>query len=286
MGLRILHTADLHVGMKFERYGPGADALARARLDVVDRLVEVANGQECDLFIIAGDLFHRVSVAKKTVAEVVGRLARFAGRALLILPGNHDYLQQRSGLWERVQSELPERAVVLREASPLPLSRLDLPGVTVYPGPCPTPTSAANAVDWIPGDVEGDGIDIGVAHGSLEGVSPDFDGVYYPMTRSQLLGRAGIDLWLLGHTHVPYPEGDGGRIYYAGTPEPDGMDCRHGGSCWVIEVDDRGGISADRHETGTYRFEDRGERVEDGGGAAEADGGVAGARAYGAPAPG
>ncbi len=264
MGLRILHTADCHVGMRLDRYGAEAEVLAQARVDVIDRLVDVANDERCDLFVIAGDLFHRVSVAKPIVAEVMGKLRRFNGRAILILPGNHDYLEERSGLWDRVESELPEHAVVLKEQKPLSLGRFDLPGVAVYPGPCATQTSSENAVDWIPGDIAGDEISIGVAHGSLEGVSPDFTGAYYPMTRTHLLGKGGIDLWLLGHTHVPHPESAGGQIYYAGTPEPDGMDCRHGGSCWVIEVDEGGRLSADLHHPGTYRFEDRREKVEDG----------------------
>ena len=96
---------------------------------------------------------------------------------------------------------------------------------------------------------------IGLAHGSLEGVSPDFDGRYYPMTAAEL-DALGMDIWLLGHTHLPYPRSasPGDLFFLAGTPEPDGFDCRHGGSAWIITVDDSKQISPAQARTGTYRF--------------------------------
>ncbi|HPZ64900.1 MAG TPA: metallophosphoesterase, partial [Bacillota bacterium] len=65
MPLKVLHTGDLHLGMTFNSRGyPEAlrRRLVEARLKVLERLVETANGEGCQLFIVAGDLFHRTRV--------------------------------------------------------------------------------------------------------------------------------------------------------------------------------------------------------------------------------
>ncbi len=266
MGIKILHTADYHIGMTFDGYGNRAEELAQARVDVLDRLVEAGNHAGCDLLVISGDMFDRVSVAQSRVQEAVEKLKDFSGKAVLILPGNHDYLNERSGLWDAVESALPDHGIILKETAPLSLAPFGLPEVVVYPGPCPERTSGENAISWIcDQQMQDEKVSLGVAHGSLEGVSPDFEGRYYPMNRSQL-AESGIDLWLLGHTHIPYPdpeEGILGNIFYAGTPEPDGMDCHHLGSCWIIDVDSEGVSSGERLSRGKFRFEDQQTQVLD-----------------------
>ena len=68
-----------------------------------------------------------------------------------------------------------------------------------------------------------------------------------------------VDLWLLGHTHIPFPKQPsvtGNRIFNAGTPEPDGMDCSHKGHAWIIEIDKEKNVQAQRIDTGTFHFID------------------------------
>ncbi|OHB79632.1 MAG: hypothetical protein A2W31_02150 [Planctomycetes bacterium RBG_16_64_10] len=62
MPLRIFHTADVHIGLKFMRGYPDAirDKLLDARLETLARLVDIANEQQCHLFVVAGDLFNNV----------------------------------------------------------------------------------------------------------------------------------------------------------------------------------------------------------------------------------
>jgi exonuclease SbcD len=97
---------------------------------------------------------------------------------------------------------------------------------------------------------------IGVAHGSLDKLSPDFGGDYYPMTRAEL-DEAGVHLWLLGHTHIRYPEkesGTGDTVFFPSVPEPDGFDCRHGGYAWIIDLGDEGDVTYRSVPTGRYCF--------------------------------
>ncbi|MBW1953490.1 MAG: DNA repair exonuclease [Deltaproteobacteria bacterium] len=259
MALRLLHTADLHLGMKFAgRYPPEVrERLVQARFETLGGLVETANAAGADLFLIAGDLFHDQNVALRDIRAAAQALDRFLGRAVLVLPGNHDFLQEgKCPLWDRFQEYAGDRVVLLSEPRPYPLADYDLP-VVIYPGPCTAKHSSENAIGWIrqrAKDLEG--WHIGVAHGSLEGTSPDFQGNYYPMTRKEL-ERTGLDLWLLGHTHLRVPDLDQGRdsrILIPATPEPDGFDCRHPGHAWLIELQADGSLFYRSLVTGRHCF--------------------------------
>jgi hypothetical protein len=82
------------------------------------------------------------------------------------------------------------------------------------------------------------------------------------MTRKQL-DEAPVDLWIIGHTHRQHP-GEAGEIKIGpafpspmlipGTPEPDGFDCRHNGTAWMIEADENKQIRLQSLSTGSYRF--------------------------------
>ena len=93
----------------------------------------------------------------------------------------------------------------------------------------------------------------------MEGLSLDSEDRYFPMTRRELRG-AGLDLWIIGHSHaVQPPEGDSSRglpadlPFVPGCPEPDGFDCRHPGNAWLLDVEG-GTVRSRRVATGTYRF--------------------------------
>ena len=259
MALRILHTADLHLGMKFTgRYPPEVrERLVKVRFETLGNLVETANAEKVELFIIAGDLFHDQNVARRDIRAAAEALGRFTGRVVLVLPGNHDFLQEgESPLWDRFLETTGDRVLLLSEPRPYPLADFELP-VVIYPGPCTAKHSTANAIGWIesgPRDI--DNWHIGVAHGCLEGVSPDFHGDYYPMTQEELR-QAGLDFWLMGHTHIRVPDANQGqqsRVLFPATPEPDGFDCRHPGHAWLIELNDDRSLSYRSLVTGHYRF--------------------------------
>jgi DNA repair protein SbcD/Mre11 len=258
MTIKIFHTADLHIGMKFTRgYPPDVqDALKQARLETLKRLVELANQHSCDLFVIAGDLFHNQRVLKRQILEVAGILKRFQGHLVAILPGNHDYYQPgEDTLWSRFKENQGEQTLILTEARPFDL-RNDLK-IILYPGPCTGSHSEKSALDWItefnPSD---DNFHIGLAHGSFQGLSPDFNQNYYPMTKQEL-EELQLDLCLLGHTHIRFPNEESGteaRIFIPSTPEPDGFDCSHPGYAWIIELQGKNQIRYKSIQTGKNKF--------------------------------
>lgn len=266
MSVRLFHTADVHLGLKFTRggYPDGLrDRLVAQRLETLRTMVDTANARDCGLFVVAGDLFDHPRVPKGLVREAAAALARFEG-VVAVLPGNHDYAQEDDPVWPVFEDALGEGHHVLRRPQPCDLSGAGIPAV-LYPGVCGSRHSQVNSIGWIPSTVEaesgtgGEGrFRIGIAHGSLEGLSPDFAGDYFPMTRAEL-EAARMDVWLLGHTHVRFPDRDrieGERILFPASPEPDGFDCRHGGHAWIVELAEGGKMTAESFPTGTFRFHD------------------------------
>ncbi len=85
--MRILHTADWHVGKLLR---------GRSRLDeheaVLDELVDVADSEAVDLVIVAGDLFDTASPAPDAEQLVYRALLDLAGRHrhVVVVAGNHD----------------------------------------------------------------------------------------------------------------------------------------------------------------------------------------------------
>lgn len=268
--LKILASADYHLGMKFAGYPNVQEELAEARFLSLKRLVDRANQSDCDLFLVAGDLFDRVSVSAKDVGRATALLEGFHGRLAAVLPGNHDFYSGSPGsLWSRFSEAAGDRILLLRDSRIYDLNHYDL-NVHLFAGPCDSKHSKDSAISWLR-DAEAPGehpqarqgtLRIGVAHGSIEGVSPDTQGVYFPMTRRQL-EEAPVDLWIIGHTHRQLPseidgvkvaQGASPAVLIPGTPEPDGFDCRHCGTAWMIEADENKQLRLESLSSGTYRF--------------------------------
>ena len=85
--MRILHTADWHVGKKLGRIDRSTETEA-----VLDQLIEATRAAQADLVIVAGDLFDRALppfLSLRLVLEALVRLADTGARVVAI-PGNHD----------------------------------------------------------------------------------------------------------------------------------------------------------------------------------------------------
>ena len=85
--MRVLHTADWHVGKKLGRIDRATETEA-----VLDELVGITKEAEVDLVLVTGDLFDRglpPFLSLKLVLETLVRLADTGARVIAI-PGNHD----------------------------------------------------------------------------------------------------------------------------------------------------------------------------------------------------
>lgn len=255
MPLKILHTADVHLGLSFRNHPEARETLANARYETLQTIVDRANELEANILVIAGDLFEKTGVKTSEIMRAIGSINQFEGNVALILPGNHDYISADSQLWNRMKQEAKDNVIILDKKEPLYLSDYDL-DVVVYPGPCHSKHSEENTIGWVKELKKDDKfIHIGIAHGSMEGVSPDFDKKYYPMTMNELRD-SGVNIWLTGHTHITWPDKPGSRdiVFNPGTPEPDGFDCPHEGKVYLHTLDEQKKINTEIISTGSCRF--------------------------------
>lgn len=260
--MKIYHIADLHLGRTFRNLPEAQATLSEARYETLQKTIDSANELEADIFVIAGDLFDRTSIKVGDIQKAVKAINQFAGELVLVLPGNHDYITADSQLWDRFKKEAEEHVLVLDKKEPVELSVFEQE-IIIYPAPCHAKHSAEHAIGWMD-NIEKDpnAIHIGVAHGSIEGVSPDFDQRYFPMNKNEL-ESAGVDLWLMGHTHITWPEKPEKRdiIFNPGTPEPDGFSCTHEGRAFLHTINDQKTITTEIISTGTYRFKQLSEQL-------------------------
>ena len=87
MPIRIVHTADNHIGMPFRQHRDEIrNRLLEERFNALERLIETANDHHADFFIISGDLFDSTRVKTLYIERTVGILSKFSGNSVLVLP--------------------------------------------------------------------------------------------------------------------------------------------------------------------------------------------------------
>ncbi|MEH6308226.1 exonuclease subunit SbcD [Olivibacter sp. CPCC 100613] len=86
--MKILHTADWHLGKRLDRYSRLEEQRA-----VLDELIVLADENEVDVVLVAGDLFDAFNPAAEAVELLYKSLKRLANngeRAIIAIAGNHD----------------------------------------------------------------------------------------------------------------------------------------------------------------------------------------------------
>jgi DNA repair protein SbcD/Mre11 len=84
--MRILHTADWHVGRRLGRH----DRIAEMR-EALDEVARIADEERVDLVLVAGDVFDRAAPPVESLSLGLSALLRLArGRPVVVVAGNHD----------------------------------------------------------------------------------------------------------------------------------------------------------------------------------------------------
>jgi DNA repair exonuclease SbcCD nuclease subunit len=230
--LRFIHTADWQIGMRAAHVGAVAQRVRDERLQAIRRLTDLAREKQAEFLVLAGDTFEDNGISPVLIQQVADLLGKFVGPVYL-LPGNHDPLVPGS-VWEHPAWTGHRNLNVLRQAGPI-----EVPGGTLWSTPLlekhsrRDPTLAIQAA-------ERPGIQIGVSHGTVEGVSQDEPD--YPIAANAAV-RAGLDYLALGHWHstVLYPDREGCvRMAYSGTHETTKFGERDSGNALLVEIGGRG----------------------------------------------
>lgn len=261
--LKIFVTGDNHIGRKYNGHAQAA-VLASKRITAFEEMVKTANQEKCALFVITGDLFENTyGVSKKEIKILLDMLSGFNG-TVVVLPGNHDYYDKDVKVWQYFEDVMTsyDNILLLTDYRPYALS-VDDEDVVLYPALCTSLHSepGQNNLGWIKEtEIENNGAyHIGIAHGAVEGETIDNEGRYFLMERAELESIP-VDVWLIGHTHVPFPRylteefAAGEKIFNAGTHVQTDVSCNTEGQCFVVEIDENKTVRAKKIVSGNLRF--------------------------------
>ena len=202
--MRFFHIADVHLGAEPDKGYPWSQDRSREIWDSFRRVIEQAGKDHADLFLIAGDLFHRQPLTRE-LKEVNAMFSAIPHTRIVMIAGNHDYLRKDSpyrrfpwaknvrGLWSQSMShvDFPDLGVRIRGCS------YESREITR-----PLYESLRKS-----GEVP---VEILLAHGG--------DEKHIPISRERL-AAGGFDYVALGHIHKPQVLLED-RIIYAGSLEP------------------------------------------------------------------
>ena len=93
--MKILHSADLHLDTPFTGRSPEQTQFLKEQLlTVPEKLAKLCRQEQCDLFLLAGDLFDGPWSKRSFIA--LRNALEECGVPVLITPGNHDYVNLQS----------------------------------------------------------------------------------------------------------------------------------------------------------------------------------------------
>jgi len=220
VALKILHTADWHLGRSFPSFTEEDETkLTRARIDAVDRVLGLAESFSVDAVLCAGDLFDDPAPAESWWHSLLRLFERrnWRNRPVFLLPGNHDPLQPGS-VWAEdhpFRRGLPAWAqVVDRDNYEFPLSA----EAVLYGTPCRNQAGADDLASRLPRREPGDQrIRVGLVHGQTFDIAGHQTN--FPIAPDAAQQR-GLNYLAIGDTHGfrELPPKTSPAVY-PGTPE-------------------------------------------------------------------
>jgi exonuclease SbcD len=261
--LRLLHTADVHLGARHTDLGDRAAMQRERQFAAFVATVDLALAEKVDLVLIAGDLFDSNVQPRRSVERAAAQLKRLvdARIRIVIAPGTHDVYDRASiyraydfaALAGAVGSDL---VTVLDPDHPdVHLRALDI----VVHGRCfatkRAPISPLAGLDVSKDDRAA--WHVGLLHASIA-IEGKTDGDEVVITTDEI-AASHLDYLALGHWHST-SKGKAGKVSYAyaGAPEPVALDQDRAGNVLLVELEGRDGskrVTIEERKVGRTRFE-------------------------------
>lgn len=215
--VKILHCADLHI----ENESKGNDLSVQNHysdlLKGLRQIVSLANEEEVDILLIAGDLFDTSAVDTATLNSVKESLSDCQSY-VFISPGNHDYVSVESPYHD--DEGWPEDTFIFKND----WESFELPDLnTVVWGAAFQSTHVEESLIDVTADVDRDKINLCCIHGDL--VSNTAESNYHPIIPDHI-STLPIDYLALGHIHKRCDVQEFSSTFYAypGNPVGRGFD--------------------------------------------------------------
>ena len=261
--LRLLHTADVHLGARHADLGDRASAQRERQFTAFVATIDLAIAEGVDLVLVAGDLFDSNVQPRRSVERVAGQLHRLVDARIrtVISPGTHDVYDGAS-IYRSY--DLPEMAgaadsefvtVLTPDAPEVYFAPLD---VVVHGHPFATkraPHSPLRGLD-VALDTRATW-HVGLLHAAVA-IPGQTDGDEVVITTAEI-GASHLDYLALGHWHSFNQAKVAGTVYaYSGAPEPVALHQDRAGQVLLVGLDQPDGVKrvdVTPRQVGRTRFE-------------------------------
>ncbi|MBQ8267707.1 MAG: DNA repair exonuclease [Clostridia bacterium] len=213
--VKILHTADLHIGAAESFLGARAESRQVETLITFEKIINTARENSVQILLISGDLFNSNDVSKALIDRVFECFSSIPDIKIVYAAGNHDPLSLDSPF---KKYKTPENVFVL-ETKDCFVEFSDL-GTRVYGKSFKEVYMQGVARFSL--DTDPDFINIMCIHGDLRS---DLGSDYNSIT-SEFIQNSGMDYIALGHIHKRTDISKIGNTFlsYCGCPEGQGFD--------------------------------------------------------------
>jgi DNA repair protein SbcD/Mre11 len=262
--LRLLHTADVHLGARHDDLGEAAAAQRERQFAAFKATIDMAISEKVDILLIAGDLFDSNTQPRRSVERVAGELRRLVAARIrtVIIPGTHDCYDRASiyrayDLAALAGSEAGDDLVTVLTPS-VPSIHLSACEATVQATIFPTKRAPYSPLrDIRIAEESAAGWNIGMVHGSIS--IPDRTDRDEVVVTKEEIAATGLDYLALGHWHSAQQGRAGTTAYaYSGAPEPVAVNQDGAGKVLLVELDEAGGTKKVRiteRTVGKTRFD-------------------------------
>jgi DNA repair exonuclease SbcCD nuclease subunit len=262
--LRIVHTADVHLGARHADLGDQASAQRERQFAAFKATIDLAIDERVDLFLIAGDLFDSNVQPRRSIERVAAELERLVGARIrtVVIPGTHDVYDRASVYRAYDLAALagsPAEGDFVTVLTPeRPYVHLRTCDVIVFGPVFATKRAPKSPFDGLDTTIIPEATyRIGMIHGALSiPGKTDHDDV---VITTDEIAASGLDYVALGHWHSAQQARAGGVPYaYSGAPEPIALDQDRAGKALLVEIDATGThktVSIEERQVGRTRFE-------------------------------
>ncbi|MBS4539261.1 exonuclease SbcCD subunit D [Clostridium sp. D2Q-11] len=230
MSISFIHTADVHIGMKFTKGKITGEQGKNRRDEIIDTFLKILDRckeRNVDYLFIAGDLFEDELCSIAELKIINDRFKLLYKTKVIMITGNHDYLNEKS-LYKLIDWNENVYILDYNEIDKLSFEEdnIDIWGVSWQ-------EKEKGKQDFSKIDLDINKFNVLLLHGDIF----DKNSKYLPIDRKDI-DKFGFDYIGLGHIHKHQYITD--SICYPGSPEP--LDFGELGEHGVIEglIDDKG----------------------------------------------
>ena len=213
--IKLLHTADIHIGAAESFLGSSADERRFETLITFEKIIDMAIKENVDLIAIAGDLFDSNNIEERFISAAFEKIGAAAPIKVVFAAGNHDPLNSKSPF---ITHELPDNLYVLGTSDEC-ITFEDI-NTRIYGRSFEHNSLLGEEQFTLKADPQY--INILVQHGELKS---DLNSEYNAIT-PKFVKASGMDYIALGHVHKHTDVGviDSTHFAYCGCPEGQGFD--------------------------------------------------------------